>query len=230
MSTLEEPQGRTGFYLGSIRGTTFEVEPTFLILCAFFVLMNLDQQTPLLHALLWIPVLFVSTIVHEIGHAGVIGALGFGSSQIKLTGYGGVTINSRRSRSWQEVLISGAGPLAGILLAYGIGFLRANVMFASTDPMFAALLPLMQAANWWWAIFNLLPIFYLDGGHLVYHFTRLFIRDRYAFPFSVWSSIVVGVLVVIGSVLIKAFLMAFFIGMIVLKNYQRWQFDRGPRA
>ena len=48
--------------------------------------------------------------MHELAHAGTIGAFGFGPSRIILAGLGGVTFNERRAKPWQDLLISLAGP------------------------------------------------------------------------------------------------------------------------
>ena len=47
-------------HLGSILGTTITLDVSFLILCALFVMMNLDTSG-VQYALLWVPVLFRPT-------------------------------------------------------------------------------------------------------------------------------------------------------------------------
>ena len=96
-------------HLGSIFGTTITIDLSFLILIAFFVFTSADTFG-MPGALLWAPVIFISILFHEFAHAAMIGVLGHGSSAIVLEGIGGVTINQRQSRPWQDVLISAAGP------------------------------------------------------------------------------------------------------------------------
>ena len=67
-----------GLRLGSVAGTSLFVQPSFLILAAFFVLLELQVRAPIEQALLWIPTLFFSVLIHELAHALTIAALGFG--------------------------------------------------------------------------------------------------------------------------------------------------------
>jgi len=113
-------------HLGSILGTTITLDFSFLLVVAFFVVTDV-QRAGMRYALLWIPVLFLSVLLHELAHAGTIGAFGFGPSQIVLEGIGGVTINQRKARPWQDLIISAAGPVSSFLLAWGI-----EALFAAT--------------------------------------------------------------------------------------------------
>src|SRR5207244_244201 len=97
--------------------------------------------------------LFISILVHELAHAGAIGAFGFGPSVIILGGIGGATFNQRRAAPWQDMFISAAGPAASFLLA----FAAARVP-PPRDPFFQQLLPLLFQSNFVWGIFNLLPV------------------------------------------------------------------------
>ena len=113
-------------HLGTIFGTTITLDFSFLILIVFFVMTDV-QQVGMRYALLWVPVLLISILWHELAHAAMIGALGFGSSAIILEGIGGATYNERRAKPWQDLLISAAGPASSFLLAWIIALLIANV-------------------------------------------------------------------------------------------------------
>src|SRR5450755_358043 len=76
-------------HLGSIRGTTLGVDFSFLILVGLWVASYYDPAAGIQHALLWIPVLFLSVLIHELAHALMIGAFGYGPSEIVLGGIGG---------------------------------------------------------------------------------------------------------------------------------------------
>src|ERR1041385_250586 len=113
-------------HLGTILGTTIALDFSFLILIAFFVFSSTEQMG-MPGALLWIPVILISILFHELAHAAMIGILGHGSSEIVLEGIGGVTINQRRSPPWQDMIISAAGPAASFLLAWLIYVAMNNV-------------------------------------------------------------------------------------------------------
>src|ERR1043165_3784940 len=175
-------------HLGTILGTTIALDFSFLILIAFFVFSSTEQMG-MPGALLWAPVIFISILFHEFAHAAMIGILGHGSSEIVLEGIGGVTLNQRTSRPWQDMLSSAAGPAASFLLAWIITLIWNNVAYVHADRFFAGLLPLLRYANILWGFFNLLPVIPLDGAGVVRNFLRMFLRENTAFAISVWLSI-----------------------------------------
>jgi Zn-dependent protease len=212
-------------HLGTIFGTTITLDFSFLILIVFFV-MTYIQAAGMRYALLWIPVLLISILFHELAHAATIGALGFGPSSIVLAGMGGATYNERNARPWQDLLISAAGPLSSFLLAFLVTQLFANVPVASRDPFLAALLPLLARANWWWGIFNLLPIGPLDGNGILRNFFRLFLRERPAFIISIWISMIVGLGIFILSLFARQIFIALLIAWYVRSSWMQWEFFR----
>jgi len=212
------------FHLGSIRGTSIDVDFNFIFLVLFFVVMNYDQSAGIQYALIWIPILFVSVLIHEFAHAAMIGILGFGSSHIVLTGMGGVTINQRRARPWQDLLISLAGPLSSFALFFLCKWIFFNVRVAQTDKMLIVLVPLLAKANYYWAFFNLIPQPPLDGGHATREFFRMFLSERNAFVIAIWIGMVVGVGIVIWMIVTRRFLTAAFIGFFVYMAFQQWQY------
>jgi Zn-dependent protease len=156
----------------------------------------------------------------------MIGALGFGSSAIILEGIGGATYNERRAKAWQDLLISAAGPASSFLLAWIITLLMATFPAATRDPFLAALLPLMARANFWWAIFNLLPIGPLDGNGILRNFFRLFLRERPAFVISIWISMLVGLGVFILSLIGRQIFIAILVAWYVRSSWMQWEFFR----
>ncbi|HSP15118.1 MAG TPA: site-2 protease family protein [Thermoanaerobaculia bacterium] len=213
-------------HLGSIRGTTITVDLSFLILVALFVASDYDPKAGIQHALLWAPVLFISVLIHELAHAAMIGAFGYGPSEIVLGGIGGATMNKRTAKSWHNVIISLAGPVSSFVLAWSIAILIHRVPFAHRDPMMIEFLPLLARANLWWGIFNLFPIAPLDGGHAVRSFLRIFLREGTAFTISTWIAIVVGVLVALAGLYFRFIFLTVLIAWYVFMNYQQWRHFR----
>jgi stage IV sporulation protein FB len=213
-------------HLGSIRGTTIGVDFSFLILVGLWVASFYDPAVGIQYALLWIPVLFFSVLIHELAHAATIGLFGYGASEIVLGGIGGATMNKRVAKPWHDVVISLAGPLSSFAIAYLVRVLYFRIPFLRTDPMLIAFIPLLYHMNIWWGEFNLLPISPLDGGHAVRNFFRMFTNDRNAFRFSVWIALPVGVAVVIWSIWTRSILLAALISWYVFMNYQSWQYYR----
>lgn len=216
------------FHLGSILGTTVTLDLSFLILIAFFVAMDF-QSAGARYALLWIPVLFLSVVIHELAHAATIGAFGFGPSQIILEGIGGVTINRRQALPWQDMLISAAGPASSFLLWWGIGTLFAGSAPLQRDPFFAALLPLLARANLWWGIFNLVPVMPLDGYGVLRHFLRMFLNERVAFLTAIWTSMISGALLVIAGLIVRWVFLALLMLWYVRASFMQWRLFRAYR-
>ena len=212
-------------HLGTILGTTITLDFSFIILIVFFVLSDIERAG-FRYALLWAPVLLISILVHELAHAAMIGLLGFGPSQILLQGIGGVTVNERRARPWQDLLISAAGPISSFLLAAGLYGLFVNVGFVRHDPFLLALLPLLLRANLWWGVFNLMPVVPLDGAGVVRNFLRLFLNERTAFVISIWISIITGSLLAIAGLVTRWIFLSLLMLWYVRSSYLQWQFFR----
>jgi len=212
--------------LGSIRGTSINVDLSFFILIVLFVASDYNPNAGIQHALLWAPVLFISVLVHELAHAATIGLFGYGPSEIVLGGIGGATMNRRKAKPWHDVLISLAGPLSSFGLAWLIGLLFWRWPFAQRDPMMIEFLPLLRQANLWWGVFNLFPIAPLDGGHAVRNFLRMFLRERTAFFIAVWIAIIIGTAIAVVGLIARWIFLSVLIAWYVFMNYQQWRYYR----
>jgi Zn-dependent protease len=117
--------------------------------------------------LIWVVVVFVSILVHEFGHA--LAFRWFGTnSHIVLYAFGGLAVPwSGVSGRWRRIIISLAGPGAGFVLCAAVFY--SNSFFAWADPKSLPLRLLyvyLYVVNLYWGIFNLLPVFPLDGGQV----------------------------------------------------------------
>ncbi|HYH08195.1 MAG TPA: M50 family metallopeptidase [Thermoanaerobaculia bacterium] len=211
--------------LGTIGRTPIDIDFSFFILIGLFVALNYDQRLGIQYALIWIPILFLSVLIHELAHAGAIAGLGFGASHIVLGGMGGVTINQRRAKAWQDFIISVAGPASSFLLAFLCRQLE-NTQIGQTDRMLQVLFPLMVSANIFWGLFNLVPVPPLDGGHATREFFRMFLSERTAFVISIWIAIIVGAGVVVLAFMARWFFLALYIAWFVYLAFQQWQYFR----
>lgn len=131
------------------------------------VLLGLNERDPGRLAV-WVAVVFVSILVHELGHALMGMAFGF-QPQIVLHGMGGhVTFGEGRwtSTTAKSVLISLAGPGAGFVLG---GLVYAAQVYGGlhpTQPLARVALWDLLSVNIGWGIFNLVPLLPLDGGNM----------------------------------------------------------------
>ena len=216
----------SGFRLGTFGGATIIIELSFLILIGLFVIMDIERGVPTRNALLWIPVILISVLIHELGHALTIRAFGFGNSMILLGGFGGVTVNRRTSKPWKEIVISIAGPASSLVLSLVLQLIWRAAPALHADPMLQELVPLMIYANVVWAIFNLFPIYPLDGGQVVENMGRFVLSARRATAVSIWSSMILALAVLALALYARSFFAAIIVAMLLMQNWQRWQFWR----
>ncbi|WP_342376245.1 site-2 protease family protein [Myxococcus stipitatus] len=118
------------------------------------------------YVLSWMLIVFVSVLVHELGHALASRLFGYRPS-IALVWLGGHTLptDAPGPLPWKrDLLITAAGPFFGLML--GIFSLVGLVFLKSLSPALDFFLQTFAYANFIWAIFNLLPVLPLDGGRL----------------------------------------------------------------
>lgn len=192
--------------LFSVFGHQIYITPFFLLLIALFSFSGLEAgggAQAFQRVLIWAPVLTLGILIHEFGHAFALQGFGYGASRIELQGFGGVTMNRRGGvrPPGKSILISLAGPVASALL----GLASFVVLVVAGDAISAQsfwgeLLWTMMAVNFFWAVFNMLPINPMDGGHIVLHALRWGLKDsRKAVRYSAISSLVVLGLSIAGA-------------------------------
>lgn len=252
---LAEP-GHTSFDLRfSFLGFPVRVHPAFFILPVLFSQGFISPQVNAgIAIMIMITVFFVGVLVHEIGHTLAFRYFGI-ESHVVLYWMGGLAIpggggggnvpwKSTRTRSLQpneQIVVSAAGPIAGLLLA-GVFILMLAALGCSMRvgwiagaipvPIFdvagtflegrPALIKFFEASiliNIFLNIFNLLPVFPLDGGQIA---RQLFVK---ADPWggvrnSVILSIAVAVFIALLSLKQGDQFLAFFFGFMAWNNYQ----------
>ncbi len=194
------------FRLGRI---PIEVEPLFWLM-AFVMGSNLRGPA----IVLWVLVVFVSIMVHELGHA--LATIAFGArAKIKLHSMGGLTYPDRKLTRSQEVLMTLAGPFAGFALAavaYAIPWQFPAVIMS---PNAFTLLSFIVSVNFWWGVMNLLPVPPLDGGHVALALAG----PRRQYAVRVLAVIVAG-LVVVWSVMAGRMYTAVLFGLLGYQSLQ----------
>jgi Zn-dependent protease len=139
--------------------------------------------------------LFLSVLLHELGHAVVARRRGVPILGIDLHFFGGVAKMGSPPRSPNdEVAIAAAGPIVSLLLALGFFALASRVKL----PVVGPLLGWLAAANLALGLFNLLPALPLDGGRvfraLLAKRTGLYRGTRYAIVANRFFAVALGVL------------------------------------
>jgi Zn-dependent protease len=123
----------------------------------------LGMQGGIRAAMTWALVVFVSVMLHELGHALVARAFGARPS-ITLHALGGLTHHGVRFSRPRNILVALAGPFAGFALGFAV--LLATRHRALPDSQ-QALVDMVLFVNIGWGLMNLMPVMPLDGGHVL---------------------------------------------------------------
>lgn len=173
------------FRLGRIPVT---VRPTFWLV-AFLLGLGLGDRRL---QLAWVVTVFLSVLVHELGHA--LTARRFGASvDITLTTLGGFTRWSKPEGGippGRRAVVAAAGSAVGI--AVGLVVLGLYLWLRPGGQFLATVVLLIVWVNVGWGVLNWLPIRPLDGGHLVLAFLDLVAprrADRIADAIFLWASL-----------------------------------------
>jgi Zn-dependent protease len=146
-------------------GIPVKVDFSFLLVGAMLASNRLSHPA---HLVEWMFVLFISILIHELGHALVCRQFGL-SPHIQLYAMGGVTSWSDNIRisPQKNIAISLAGPFAGFLF-FGVVFLSiSNFPSLIDSELGQKMYTDLMYVNLFWGIVNLLPVLPMDGGHVI---------------------------------------------------------------
>ncbi len=115
--------------------------------------------------LVWIAVVLVSILVHELGHAFAMRQLGDRRVGIVLFALGGYAQGSLPRTRGQDIWVSFAGPLAQVGAALFV-YLCLRAYPQLRLGLFGEGLNQFVFASVFWAILNLVPVLPLDGGRI----------------------------------------------------------------
>jgi Zn-dependent protease len=159
-----------------------------------------------------VAIVFVSILLHELGHAFMGRAFGLHPS-VQLYAFGGLTswVGGRNITHGKSLLISLAGPAVSLSIG-AIAFVPA-AMHPDNEVLTAVLV-----VNGGWGLFNMLPLMPLDGGNAL----RSFLHFVKAPALAEVGTRVLGVLIAVPLVILSRgnMLMALFLGMFAVNNIQ----------
>lgn len=226
-----------------VLGIEVTIHPLFWLIALLFG----SQSGTAINIASWVIVIFISILIHELGHSMAMRYYGQ-DSRIVLHGFGGLAIPTSalgygfgQRSSWQQIVISFAGPLAGFLLAalvaasvlavggrVGFSWMLGIIPIpsATLPPQYVAAGFLVRAFLWvntFWGLINLLPVFPLDGGQISRELFILFGRKR-QIENSLWLSVITGIAIAVaGLVYLDSFFMAILFGLLAFQSYQSLQ-------
>lgn len=127
-------------------GHGLSVSPGFLLLAAFLYYAGGGAA---------LTAFFTAMLVHELGHLAAMLLTGTSVRALRLTAAGPVIEYEGTVTARQETGIIAAGPLAGLLFAWGC------LLWGSAYFRYVGLIALLSS------VFNLLPVLPMDGGRLL---------------------------------------------------------------
>jgi Zn-dependent protease len=227
----------------NIAGIPVRVHPLFWLIAVLF-----GFTTNLLQLLCWVLVVFVSILIHELGHAFAMRYYGQ-SPRIVLHYAGGLAYAD--SVAWgsrwasvalgpnQQLIIALAGPVAGFLLAtlvivfvslsggsvgttwlFGFIPLPLTAMMAFGGSIVNLIVTLLLWVNIFWGLVNLLPVFPLDGGNVARNILIQY-DPRDGIRKSLWLSVITGALMaMVGLIFFHSIYIALLFGMLAFQSYQ----------
>ena len=231
----------------NLAGFPVRVHPLFWLIA---ILLGYSSGN-ILQILIWVVVVFVSILVHELGHALAFRRYGL-SSQIILHFAGGLTVpeSTLWGSRWanvalgpnQNIFISLAGPGAGFLFAglviAGVfltgGTVVSTRLFGFIPVPGLAMLPFggdllsifvteLLWVNIFWGVFNLMPVYPLDGGSVTRN-VLLQVDPADGVRKSLWVSVIAGALIaLIAFFFLRSLYMAVLFGFLAFQSYQSLQ-------
>lgn len=231
----------------NLAGFPVRVHPLFWLIAVLFGY----SAGGILQILVWVVVIFISILIHELGHALAFRRYGL-SSQIILHFAGGLTVpeSTLWGSRWanvalgpnQNIFISLAGPgagflfaaivIAGVLLSGGtilptqlLGFIPfpGLALLPFGGDILSGFVTQLLWVNIFWGAINLMPVYPLDGGNV----TRNVLLQ--ADPVdgvrkSLWVSVIVGALIaLIAFFFLRSLYMAVLFGFLAFQSYQSLQ-------
>lgn len=231
----------------SIAGIPVTVHPLF-----WLIALLLGSSGDILLIPIWVVVVFISILIHELGHAFAFRRFGQ-RSQIILHFAGGLTVP--QSVGWgssyatvalspnQQIFVSLAGPGAGFLFAalvlgavvalggsvltsrlFGFIPLPLNALLPFGGQIVSVLISMLLWVNIFWGLINLMPVYPLDGGSV----TRNVLLQ--ADPVggvrkSLWISVIAGALIALaGFIFFRSLFFALLFGVLAFQSYQSLQY------
>lgn len=236
----------------SVAGIPVSVHPLF-----WLVALLLGSSGDILLLPVWVFVIFISILIHELGHAFAFRRYGQ-PSRIVLHFSGGLTIPEPVSwgSGWanveptpsQQIFISLAGPVSGFLFAGVIiaGVLLTGGSVATTwlfgliplpltaivpfgGRVVAVLVSMLLWVNVFWGLVNLVPVIPLDGGNVARNIL-IQVDPLDGMRKSLLLSVVAGgLMALIGLILLRSIFMALLFGLLAFQSYQYLQGRSGGR-
>lgn len=178
LAVLKTQKMKGSFKLGKVSGIGIFIHWTFTLLILFIIFMNYksgQNVTQIIWSVVFILCIFVTVLLHELGHALAAKNYNIKTKDITLLPIGGLARLERLpEKPSEELIVAFAGPLVNITLAFITGIFI--TIPDTSEQLMAELSNGVNAnnfflnfflVNFWLALFNLIPAFPMDGGRIL---------------------------------------------------------------
>jgi Zn-dependent protease/predicted transcriptional regulator len=166
------------FKLGTIAGISIFIHWSFVLLIAFIVFINYrngQNSIQIAWSVLFILCIFITVLLHELGHALTAKGYNIKTKDITLLPIGGIARLERIPEDpSEELVVAIAGPIVNFVLAFITHFFI--TIPQNSEELLAQLSGGINAQNFFLnfyivnltlAVFNLIPAFPMDGGRVL---------------------------------------------------------------
>lgn len=164
---------------------------------------------------LWLPVswviaIFASVLIHELAHAYVANSKGWQVYGIRVDLFTGSASVDTNIHERDSIPVVAAGPLSNLLLV--IFCIPLYMVFAETNPIAGDFINDLFIINLLMFIFNILPIYPMDGGRLLKDFLFLKMKSnrRLAKKIAGSVSLLFSIALLVYSISISAIILVVF--------------------
>lgn len=149
-----------GFEIGRVFGVPIRLDWSLIILALYFALFSGSLVIGLVTSFL----LMLSVALHELGHTYTALKFDCRVRDITLMLIGGrASLLDMPREPWKEFVLAASGPLVSAVLWLGA---RQLVPLAGGHPLLVSILLYLTLINKMLLLFNLLPVFPMDGGRM----------------------------------------------------------------
>ncbi len=197
------------------------VQPFFWLVMALLGLnLGARSENLAMSLAVWVAVVFLSILWHELGHAFAFRRYRV-ESEIVLHGFGGyaMPLHPARLTRGQDIIVSVAGPAFQLAIGLPLLWLYRNDQlgeFVQGKAYAGMVLGNLMWVNIGWALFNLLPVYPLDGGRIS---CALFGPRRE--NTALWISFMCALGIAVWALTLGALFMAMMFAMMAYNNWCR---------
>lgn len=196
----------------SIKLFTYRGVPVSLSLWFFLIFLLLSPE--------YVALIFISILVHELAHAHVALNLGWFVSGIEIDLLEGRAIMDGSIPPKDDLKITLAGPISNLILV-GIGWII-SFLLINSGYLFDLSIKFI-VINIILFLFNLIPIYPLDGGRALRSILLTKMRSRTkAFKVSTAISLVLSVGLFVWSLVTFNFFIVFISILLIALNWRDW--------